>query len=346
MRMLGCLIGGIVLLFLVGCGLESEGRGGEATADPLLALVIATEPAAVKTAVSTPIPPTMQPTDAPIVQPPDDQSTRPPDNETTRLPDAPTSTPEPTLNGIPYAEFIFLPAETIQYMQEIFALGQDMGRDRRRFSKLGDSIIANTDFLTRFDNPGSYTLGPYDHLQPVIDRFPGSWERFGVAIRIGLRAWGVFDPAWANKDWCEPNETLIDCEIRLNNPSILIINLGSNDLDANFDEFLRKTVERTLELGVIPILLTKADRFEGEDNRNNNAIRQAAVDYAVPLIDFDVVAATLPNRGIRGGDNVHLSGPQVHDYNLPIVYEKGHTVHNLAILLMLDRIWREVMVKD
>jgi hypothetical protein len=109
---------------------------------------------------------------------------------------------------------------------------------------------------------------------------------------------------------------------------------------------LRKTVERTLELGIIPILMTKADRFEGEDNRNNNTIRQVAADYQVPLIDFDVVAATLPNHGIREGDNVHLSGPLSHDYNLPIVYERGHTVHNLTVLLMMDRIWKEVMIDD
>ncbi len=299
-----------------------------APAPPTPIPTIAVTDTATAPAAPSPIPPTNQPTDTP----------------TTRLPDTPTPTPEPTLNGIPYSQIIILPDETIQHMQEVYALGQELGRDPHRFSKLGDSIIANADFLTRFDLPGTYILGPYDYLQPVIDNFPGSWERFGVAIRIGLRAWGVFDPAWANKDWCEPNENMLDCEVRLNNPSILIIHLGSNDLDANFDEFLRKTVEHTLELGVTPILLTKADRYESEDNRNNNTIRQAAADYQVPLIDFDVVAATLPNRGIKEGDNVHLSGPLSHDYNLPEVYEKGHTVHNLTVLLMMDRIWREVMI--
>jgi len=333
----------LILLVLVGCG------GGNEQAAAITAVPISTETA---TAVPTPIPtiavtetampsplsPTQQPTDSPTTGLLDDR--------TTRLPDTPTPTPEPTLNDIPYSQIIVLPAETLQHMQEVYALGQGMGRNPNRFSKLGDSIIANADFLTRFDQPGTYILGPYDYLQPVIDNFPGSWDRFGVAIHIGLRAWGVFDPAWANKEWCDPNEVMIDCEIRLNNPSILIIHLGSNDLDANFDEFLRKTVARTLELGVIPILLTKADRYESEDNRNNITIRQVAADYAVPLIDFDAVAATLPNRGIKEGDNVHLSGPMAHDYNLPIVYEKGHTVHNLTVLLMMDRIWKEVMIGD
>lgn len=341
MRTLSYFLSVVVFFVLVGCSDGNEAIVAEVTAVPPTNTAIPTPIptiAVTDTAVPTPIPPTTQPTIG---------ATHEPTNQPTPQPTAPpTPTPEPTLNGIPISQIIILPDDTIQHMQEVYGQGQEMGRDPHTFSKLGDSIIANADFLTRFDLPGTYILGPYDYLQPVIDNFPGSWERFGVAIRIGLRAWGVFDPAWANKDWCEPNEVLIDCEIRLNNPSILIIHLGSNDLDENFDQFLRRTVERTLELGVIPILLTKADRYEGDDNRNNNTIRQAAADYAVPLIDFDVVAATLPNRGIKEGDNVHLSGPLSHDYNLPEVYEKGHTVHNLTVLLMMDRIWREVMTGD
>ncbi|MCB8945256.1 MAG: SGNH/GDSL hydrolase family protein [Ardenticatenaceae bacterium] len=228
-------------------------------------------------------------------------------------------------------------------MQQIFAEGQALGRNPHNFSKLGDSVIANGDFLTRFDVRGSYTLGPYESLQPVIDHFRGSWERYGVGMHIGLRAWGVFDPLWANKDWCEANEHMLDCEIRLNNPSVLLIHLGSNDLDPSFDKFMRDVVQHTLDNKIIPIILTKADRYEGEDNRNNIALRQIAADFEVPLLDFDVVAATLPNRGIKEGDNVHLSGSNQLDYSLPEVYEKGHSVHNLTVLFMLERILYEVI---
>ena len=67
--------------------------------------------------------------------------------------------------------------------------------------------------------------------------------------------------------------------------------------------------------GVIPVLATKADRFEGEDNRNNKIIRQAAYDYRVPLWDFDLLAGTLPGRGM-GADDVHLTFFDYYDYNL------------------------------
>lgn len=258
---------------------------------------------------------------------------------------APTDTPLPPtalLNGIPVSDLVRLPPEVIDHMRQVYAEGQARGRNPYAFSKLGDSVIANADFLTRFDKPGAYTLADYDFLQPTVDQFAGSWDRFGVAIRIGLRAWGVFDPLWANKDWCEPNETMLDCEIRLNNPSILIIHLGTNDQDDTFEHFLRKTVEDTLAQGVIPVLLTKADRFEGEDNHNNLIIRQAAADYAVPLVDFDLVADTLPNRGLRE-DNIHLNGPMAHDYGSAEALQKGHTVHNLLVLMMLDALRQEVM---
>ena len=232
--------------------------------------------------------------------------------------------------------------ETIGHMQEIFANGQTQGRNPYRFSKLGDSVIANGDFLTRFDKPGAYELGPFTSLSPVIEHYQGSWDRFGVGIRIGLHAWGVFDPMWANKDWCEPNEVMIDCEFRLNNPAVVLIHLGTNDTTDSYPQFMRKVIETSLEAGVIPIIMTKADRFEGDDNRNNETMRSLAAEYKVPLLDYDLLAATLPERGLKE-DGVHMNGPLAHDYNLEETLQKGHTTHNLAVLFMLEEILSEVI---
>lgn len=227
-------------------------------------------------------------------------------------------------------------------MREIYAKGQTVGRNSYRFSKLGDSVIANGDFLTRFDMDDTYDLGPYENLTPVIDHFAGSWNRFGVGIRIGLHAWGVFDPMWANKDWCEPNEVMIDCEFRLNNPAVVLIHLGTNDTTDSYPRFMRQVIERSLEAGVIPIIMTKADRFEGDDNRNNETMRGLAAEYSVPLLDYDILAETLPDRGLKE-DGVHMNGPLAHDYNLEDTLQKGHTTHNLAVLYMLEKILDEVV---
>jgi len=228
-------------------------------------------------------------------------------------------------------------------VREIYARGQRLGRDPHAFSKLGDSLIANPYFLRVFDqqdpNLGPYVLGDYAFLQPIIDYYRGSYDRYGVGIHVGLHAWSVFDPMWADKNWCQPNENLLDCEIRLNNPSVMLVLLGTND-DApqlTFETNYEKIVKHIIEQGIVPILYTKADRFEGEDNRNNEAIRKIAGKYHVPLLDFDILAETLPQRGL-GPDHIHLSIAPDNDYTRPETFRYGNTVHNLATLVMLDRL--------
>ncbi|GMQ78095.1 MAG: hypothetical protein BMS9Abin02_0592 [Anaerolineae bacterium] len=250
----------------------------------------------------------------------------------------PTTINTDTLNGIPIDEVIKISPETRERVKEIYVSGQAKGRYPNRFSKLGDSLIATPYFLTQFDKE-QYNLGDYAYLQRVIDYFEGSFERYGVAIKAGLHSWGVFDPMWANKEWCQPNESLIACEIRLNNPSILLILLGSNDSGApdSFDYNLRKVVDFSIENGIIPVLATKADRFEGPDNRNNLMLRQIAADYQIPLWDFDIMADTLPGRGLQE-DQVHLTELVENNYTLPETFQSGNAVHNLTALMVLDAI--------
>ena len=253
--------------------------------------------------------------------------------------------PTDTLNGIGVDELANISAESREKVKEIFSSGQAKGRYPRNFSKLGDSLIATPSFLTPFDK-GLYNLGNFDYLQRTIDYFAGSYERYGVAIKAGLHSWGVFDPMWANKDWCQPNESLIACEFRLNNPSVLLILLGSNDSGApdSFDYNLRKVVEFSIESGVIPVIATKADRFEGPDNRNNLMLRQIAADYQIPLWDFDLVADTIEGRGLQE-DQVHLTEFVQNDYTMTAAFQSGHALHNLTALLMLDKI-RQIVAEE
>lgn len=248
----------------------------------------------------------------------------------------------PAVNGIPVDSIVVFPAGVAENIRQIFARGQDMGRDAHAFSKLGDSLIATPSFLTKFD-VGPYNLGSYDYLQPTIDYYAGSFQRYGVALRPGLHAWGVFDPLWANKEWCQPNENLLACEFRLNNPSVVLILLGTNDTGypPGFDKNMRQVVEFSMENGVIPVIVTKADRFEGPDNTNNNILRQIAADYQVPLWDFDLVAETIPGRGLQE-DRVHLTVFVENDYNLPEAFQTGTGVHNLTGLMALDAVRRAI----
>jgi hypothetical protein len=315
------------------------------------------EPAPVATSTPAPAPthtpaptlaPTPEPTPAPTNTPAPEPTTPPTESEPTPeepQPAAPTAIPMPPfeLNGVVYSDFILMDNDVKANIKAIYAKGQQQGRNARAFSKLGDSLIANPYFLRVFDqqdpNLGPYKLGDYAFLQKVIDYYAGSFDRYGVGIHVGLHTWSVFDPMWASKELCNSGETLLDCEIRLNNPSIMLVLLGTNDdapqgtFEVNYDKIVRTILEKN----VIPVLFTKADRFEGPDNRNNLAIRKIAAKYQVPLVDFDVLADTLPNRG-TGPDNIHLSIADNNDYTDPNTYRFGNTTHNLSTLIMLDRL--------
>jgi len=221
---------------------------------------------------------------------------------------------------------------------EILARGRELGRNPNAFSKLGDSAVLIESNLTRFDN-GPLDLGPYAFLQPTVDYYAGSWQRYGVGARVALTTIGVFDPMWASAEWCQPGEHLLACEIRLHNPSVLLIRLGTNDGRASlYETYMRQIVQYTLEQGVVPVLGTKADRFEGDDSINE-VTRRLAAELRVPLWEFDRVAATLPNRGLTD-DHAHLTVYGRNDYTDPETLTRGYPVSDLSALVVLDVIRR------
>jgi hypothetical protein len=342
LRLHHILVGLILVLALAGC----SSNGGETAVTPA---PVATVPAVLESnagnaivsavedspAVATAVPATatLPPTNTPLQ----------PTATATAVPPTPTPTPIP-VNGIPATDFVLLPPEVRANVRQIFAAGQSLDRDAQTFSKLGDSTSLNPNFLGKFDDPAGYVLGDYAHLQPTIDYYNGHFARYGVAARNGLHSWSVFDPMWADKKWCEANEDVLTCEFRLNNPSILFVKLGSNDAGApsGYRYNMRQIVEFAIKNGVIPVLVTKADRIEGPDNINNIILHELAAEYQVPLLDFDVVAATLPNRGLKENDvhMVELAG--AHDYTQPATFQTGHAVHDLIALMMLDALRLEL----
>jgi LysM repeat protein len=243
------------------------------------------------------------------------------------------------INGIPIDEIIVLPDEVDAHIREIYALGQKKGRDAHAFSKIGDSTIESPFFMDRFDS-GPYNLGDYDFLHKVIRYYQGSFSRQGMAVQRGLHTWSLFDPLWADPAWCKGEEGPVDCELRLHNPSIVFIRLGSNDAGRPdlFVENFRRLIEMCLKKGVIPIIGTKADHVEGSDT-NNDTLRGLAEEYDVPLWDFGHVAQTLPGNGV-GPDGVHLTLFYPHDYTLDRALQTGYGVHNLTALMMLYEVWR------
>lgn len=291
-------------------------------------------PSATATVTATPTPTaTSTPTDTPTP------------TATPTPTDTPTPTPDPAyfVNGVPMEHFVVMPPETRENVKRIFERGQELGRNPHAFSKVGDSISLTSHYFARFGQ-GLYDLGIYERLQPTIDYYKDSFERFGVATRIGLHAWIAFRPGLADPVMCEPEEHMVECEIRLNNPSILLIRLGTNDTAAGdaYERAIRHAIQYSIREGVIPVLVTKSDRFEG-DNRHNETMRRLASEYAVPLWDFDVIAGTLPDRGL-GGDSVHLTMYGRNDYTDPTTLTFGYPLSDLTGLMTLDVI-RQVIAE-
>lgn len=244
-----------------------------------------------------------------------------------------------SISGVPLSSIVVMPPQTVATVRMIYSVGQVFKRNPQAFSKLGDSTIENPYFLARFDSP-DYNLGQYNALQAAIETFHGSFGRDSVAVRRGLHSWSVYDPMWADTRQCQRGETILLCEIRLNNPMMLLIKLGSNDVGVpdQFETNMRHLVVDTTMQGVIPVLSTKADRHEGS-NLNNEIIRKLAAEYNVPLWDFDVLAGTLEGRGLAP-DDVHLTTFFAHDWRQPEALTRGYGLMNLTGLMMVDAVWK------
>lgn len=255
----------------------------------------------------------------------------------------PSPTPTPVLfNGVLLDSVLVLPDGVRQHIRQIAERGRALGRDPNAFARIGGSVAATQHFMGRFDT-GPYDLGPYADLQPTIDYYAGSFSRVGLGAMRGLTAHGVLDPTWSDPEFCLPNETVADCEIRIQNPSVIIVVLGTNDIGAGtkFEADLRALLAHLIEQGIVPILATKADRYEGSDDRNNAIIRELAGELQLPLWDFDFISTTIPGRGM-GSDDVHLTLYDQYDYTSERAFQKGYGVYNLTALMMLDAVRQEI----
>ena len=243
--------------------------------------------------------------------------------------------PRPTLSPEDWKQLPVVPIIS-QTVIEIYQRGQELGNDPRAFSKVGDCESVTEWFLADFDKGEAYySLGEYSELEDVIEYFEGSYRRLGQAAKPGFTAASLMTPLWANREQCEKDESPIACEFRQHRPSFILITLGTNDV-VNPDSFegnLKRLIDYSVELGVVPVLATKADNLEG-DHSINATIAKLAVEYDLPLWNFWAAVQTLPDQGLQD-DGAHLTfGPNQFDEAL--VLRRAWPVRNLTALQVLD----------
>ncbi len=308
-------------------------------------------PTATPTAAAT-SEPTAAPTSEPATTAPE-MRTGPEQIDQPSPTPAPTNTPEPT--ATPYIEPFAtrtpgpgaptpdrrLPAEDWRdwpvvpeisdNAADIYRYGvEKRGTNPKYLSRVGDCHSEADVFMGIYDT-GAYELSDTDRpLQAAINYFQGSFYRISYSVHAGISASSVLTSIWSDPSVCNLYENALDCEIRVNNPSIMFVNLGSNwnqgvGMDVYYG-YLTDIVERMISRGILPILSSKADNAEGDWGINETTARVAR-EYDIPFYNFWAVAQTLPNGGIDPTrDGIHLA-PQAWDvrslYALRTLYAVG-----------------------
>ena len=293
---------------------------------------------------STPI--LSQPTDSFVFTPDSVQSQPTADSEyetiipTETVPPS-TATPKPPLAKDAWMKMPVVPIFISDRSREIYELGLEMGNDPTHFSIIGDCQNVSSYFLSTFDKPGDFSLGDkYSYLQPTIDYYQGSYSRVSLAVKGGFNAAAVLSPLRSNPKFCNPNESPLDCELRVWKPSIVIVSMEtwwSEKPAAEYDKYMRRVLDRIIETGAVPIIATKADNLEG-DHSINATIGQIAYEYDIPLWNFWAALQQLSDHGLSG-DGFHLTFAR-NFFDDPARMRSAWPWRNLTALQALDAVRR------
>jgi hypothetical protein len=228
--------------------------------------------------------------------------------------DNPSSNPAPTDATDEEPSQIRLPGETgldpadwrmwpikpvvTQHIREIYTRGQLLGNDPYAFSIFGDCQGVSDVFLGPFiTDPDLFAALPMQ-LKETARLFENSLIRSSPTAKSGTTSGALLWEEWhENKYDCSPTETPMDCELRIHNPSVVLIMVGTHWEGSRNEFYMRRILDDLLALGIVPILSTKADNREG-DNSINLQTAQLAAEYNIPLWNFWPVTAHLPNRGL------------------------------------------------
>jgi hypothetical protein len=192
---------------------------------------------------------------------------------------------------------------------EIYLQGLEAGTNPQLFSIVGDCQNIPGGSLFRKANWDDFSLPPeLEYLQPTLENFRSIWSREPVTVGGGFIPASMFSTYWTDTDRCNPIETPLECEFRMNNSSILLISIGSDQKPGtgdDYDLYMRKIVEYSIENNVLPIIATDAYATE-ESFPLNLIMAQIAYDYDIPLWNFWAAVQDLSNHGLKK-DNFHIS---------------------------------------
>jgi hypothetical protein len=257
--------------------------------------------------------PTLRPTQAPATRAPAD--------------------PTPTVYVQPPAEdwkqWAVIPLTVSERMREVYRYGLANGTDPNAFTVLGDCQGDSETFLGAFKTNQQLVSGLPTELVETIAQFDGSFNRYNPAAKSGSSAGSLLWSEWNDnlEGKCAPGESPLDCELRVHRPSIVFVHLGTHfEVPDRNLRYLTIIIERILANGAVPVMVTKADKLEGDDEYVNRNIATLAELYELPLCNFWASVQDLPAGGLLP-NGMHLT-------------PEAHTVHRIGALETLDAVWR------
>jgi hypothetical protein len=224
-----------------------------------------------------------------------------------------------------------LPIEISDEMRRVYQAGLRKGTNPRAFSVIGDCQTFPEVFLGVFDtNLRLLSLLP-GPLRETARNFSGSFARPSPTVRDGLTAgaalWNEWAKSYQRGKVCQPNESPLSCELRINNPSIVFIHIGTH-WEARNVRYLTLMIEQIKEHGAVPVMVTKADNREKDERINLQSV-QVAHEQGIPVWNFWAAVQHTPNQGLQDGSDMYLNDEAIE-------------IQRYSALEVLDLVWKSV----
>ncbi|MDK2980064.1 MAG: hypothetical protein PWQ55_411 [Chloroflexota bacterium] len=222
-----------------------------------------------------------------------------------------TATPDTRMKPEDWQQWPIIP-EVTNKAREVYATGKELGVNPQSFSKIGDCQNIKESFMGLYDLNRYYLTPEQADWQETIDNFSGYFNRDGKAIEQGLNVAAALSPLQADPEQCQAGESPLACELRVANPSFAFVSFERWWPDVTppdqYEKYLRMVLDTIMAHGTVPILVTKADNVEG-NQQLNLIIAKLAYEYDLPLYNWWRAAQPLPYRGMdpERNDGFHIS---------------------------------------
>jgi hypothetical protein len=253
-----------------------------------------------------------------------------------RLPTLPSTTPSSSVRksaaeSVDWKTIPIIP-NVDPSIRAIYEYGISRGNNPHAFSIFGDCQARPEEFFGVFETDEDVVQDLSPELHEVVTNFEGSFNRESPTAQDGTTPGSLLWIQWHRGEYgCTFSETPVECELRIHNPSFVIIQIGTHFESRNTD-YLRRVITQLIDAGVVPLLATKADNRELDERVNRDMVMLAS-EYDLPLWNFWAAVSDLPNRGLYTRDDRPLQG----DIYLT---EEASERHRMTGLEALNAVWR------